>query len=126
MKQGQRADLDGGAAPAGSGGQGVSRRRLVGTVAFATVALAITVLLGRRLTHTSWPLERAHMRLVGAAMALYFASFVLRALGWQRLFPADRRPDRSRCLTACGAAAASGVILPFRLDYVVKVAILTA
>ncbi len=47
----------------------------------------------------------------------YRASFVFRALGWQRLFPAASRPDRSRCLAACGAAAASGTILPFRLDY---------
>jgi hypothetical protein len=64
------------------------------------------------------------MGLVGGAVTLYFASYVLRALGWQKLFPADGRPDRSRCLAACGAAAASGVILPFRLDYLVKIATL--
>jgi hypothetical protein len=59
-------------------------------------------------------------RALGAGAA-YLASFVFRALGWQQLFPATSRPDRSRCLAACGAAAASGVVLPFRLDYVVKV-----
>ena len=64
------------------------------------------------------------MGLVGAAAALYFASYIFRALGWQRLFPAAGRPSRGRCLTACGAAAASGVILPFRLDYLVKIATL--
>ena len=31
------------------------------------------------------------------------------------------RPDRARCLAACGASAASGAVLPFRLDYVVKI-----
>ena len=61
--------------------------------------------------------------MLGAGVA-YLASFVFRALGWQRLFPAASRPDRSRCLAACGAAAASGAILPFRLDYLVKVATL--
>ena len=61
--------------------------------------------------------------LVFAAASLYLASFFLRALGWQRLFPGER-PDRSRCLAACGAAAASGVVLPFRLDYVVKISTL--
>ena len=61
------------------------------------------------------------MGLVGGAAALYFASFVLRALGWQKLFPAATRPARARCLAACGAAAASGVVLPFRLDYLVKI-----
>jgi hypothetical protein len=57
------------------------------------------------------------------ASAAYLTSFVFRALGWQRLFPGER-PDRSRCLAACGAAAASGVVLPFRLDYVVKISTL--
>ena len=66
----------------------------------------------------------AHPGLVAGAVALYFSSYVFRALGWHRLFPAAGRPGRVRCLTACGAAAASGAILPFRLDYVVKVATL--
>jgi hypothetical protein len=61
------------------------------------------------------------MGLVALAGGLYFASFILRALGWQKLFPAPERPDRARCLAACGAAAASGVVLPFRLDYLVKI-----
>jgi uncharacterized membrane protein YbhN (UPF0104 family) len=103
---------------------GPSRRRLAAGVAFAVLTLVISVLLARRLTHTSWPLERAHMGLVAGAVALYFSSYIFRALGWHKLFPAVGRPGRVRCLTACGAAAASGVILPFRLDYVVKVATL--
>jgi hypothetical protein len=102
----------------------LGRRRTIATALFAVGTLGATVLLGRRLTHTSWPLQRADMGLVGGAVALYFASYVLRALGWQKLFPPAVRPGRSRCLTACGAAAASGVILPFRLDYVVKIATL--
>ena len=61
------------------------------------------------------------MGLVAAAIALYFASYVLRALGWQKLFPSAGRPGRARCLAACGAAAASGAVLPFRLDYLVKI-----
>jgi hypothetical protein len=103
---------------------GPSRRRLLAGVTFAALTLGVTVLLARRLTHTSWPLARADMDFVGGAVALYFSSYVFRALGWQKLFPAAGRPGRGRCLTACGAAAASGVILPFRLDYVVKVATL--
>jgi hypothetical protein len=66
-------------------------------------------------------LQRAHLDLVGGAVVLYFASYVFRALGWQKLFPATARPDRARCLAACGASAASGAILPFRLDYLVKI-----
>ena len=45
----------------------------------------------------------------------------MRARGWRRLFPREQRPDQARCLASVGAAAASGVVLPFRLDYLVKV-----
>jgi len=99
-------------------------KKLVAGTAFALLTIGATVLVGGRLSHTSWPLERARMSFVGAAAGLYFASFVLRALGWRKLFPSEHRPGRSRCLAACGAAAASGIVLPFRLDYAVKIATL--
>ncbi|HST15606.1 MAG TPA: lysylphosphatidylglycerol synthase domain-containing protein [Gaiellaceae bacterium] len=96
------------------------RARVGGGIAFSVVIVAACFLTARHLTTSGWPLEQANVLLVLTASAAYLASFFLRALGWQRLFPGDR-PDRSRCLAACGAAAASGVILPFRLDYVVKI-----
>jgi hypothetical protein len=89
-------------------------------ITFSLVVVAACFLAGRRLTTTDWPLQQANVALVLGASAAYLASFFLRALGWQRLFPGDR-PDRSRCLAACGAAAASGAVLPFRLDYVIKI-----
>jgi hypothetical protein len=98
-------------------------RRAIGALV-CVVAIVVAVLVARRVTDTSWPLEQARMHLVVAAGVAYLASFVFRALGWQRLFPAGSRPDRSRCLAACGAAAASGAVLPFRLDYLVKIATL--
>ncbi len=98
-----------------------SRRRLLSGIAFALLTTGACVLLAKRLTGTSWPLERANLTLVAGAGALYFASYVLRALGWQKLFPAGARPPRATCLAACGAAAAGGVVLPFRLDYLVKI-----
>jgi hypothetical protein len=88
------------------------------------LGLVAAVLVARRITRTSWSLDGAQVELVVVAGVAYLASFVFRALGWQRLFPTAARPDRSRCLAACGAAAASGVILPFRLDHLVKVATL--
>jgi uncharacterized membrane protein YbhN (UPF0104 family) len=103
----------------------LSRHQLKATagIAFCVLALAVGFLAARRLTTTSWPLQEANVVLVLSASAAYLASFIFRALGWQRLFPGER-PDRSRCLAACGAAAASGVVLPFRLDYVVKISML--
>jgi len=79
------------------------------------------VLVARHLTDASWPLDGARVFLVFLAGGSYLASFGFRAFGWQQLFPRRERPDGARCLASCGAAAASGVVLPFRLDYVVKI-----
>ena len=98
----------------------LQRARVGVGVAFSVAIVAACFLTARRLTASGWPLAQANVVLVLTASAAYLASFFLRALGWQRLFPGDR-PDRSRCLAACGAAAASGVVLPFRLDYAVKI-----
>jgi uncharacterized membrane protein YbhN (UPF0104 family) len=90
-------------------------------VAFAAVTVLACVLLGRMLTGASWPLAHASLLLVAAAGVCYFVSFVARARGWRRLFPRDECPDQARCLASVGAAAASGVVLPFRLDYLIKI-----
>jgi hypothetical protein len=95
--------------------------RFPGGVVVCVLSLGACVLVARRLSEASWPLEGAHRPLVIFATAAYLASFGFRAFGWRRLFPAHERPDGARCLAACGAAAASGVVLPFRLDYVVKI-----
>ena len=98
--------------------------RLAGGIAFCLLSLGACLLVARRLSDASWPLEGAHVPLVFLAGGAYLASFGFRAFGWNRLFPSDERPDPARCLAACGAAAASGVVLPFRLDYVVKISTL--
>src|SRR5215210_8978467 len=100
------------------------RWRLVGGFAFSLLSLGACVLVAQYLSDASWPLDGAHFPLVLLAGCSYFASFGFRAFGWRQLFPRSERPDGARCLAACGAAAASGVVLPFRLDYVVKIFIL--
>ena len=100
------------------------RRKLLGGLAFCLLSLGACVLVARHLSDASWPLEGAHVPLVVLAGCSYLASFGFRAFGWHQLFPSRERPDGARCLAACGAAAASGVVLPFRLDYVVKISTL--
>jgi hypothetical protein len=97
------------------------RRRLVGGAVFAGLTVAASVFLARKLTNASWPLDHAHPPLVVAAALAYLVSFLFRARGWHRLFPREECPDQARCLASVGAAAASGAVLPFRLDYFVKV-----
>ena len=99
-------------------------RKVAGGIVFCTLSLAACFLVARHLTSASWPLEEANVVFVCLAGSAYLTSFVFRALGWHRVFPSLQRPDRARCLAACGASAASGTILPFRLDYLVKIATL--
>ena len=95
-----------------------------GGIAFCSLALGASFVLARHLTSASWPLQNADVAFVFGAGAAYLASFGFRALGWQRVFPSRQRPDCARCLAACGASAASGTVLPFRLDYIVKISML--
>lgn len=95
--------------------------RLAGGAAFALLTVGVSVLLAQRLTHSSWPLAHARTLPLALAVGCYFASFVARARGWRRLFPREQRPEQGRCLASVGAAAASGIVLPFRLDYLIKI-----
>jgi uncharacterized membrane protein YbhN (UPF0104 family) len=107
-------------APAGSP-SAFAWKKIVGGSAFCLVALAACVLVARRLTNASWPLDGAEPGLVVAAGGAYLAALGFRALGWRQVFRRDQRPDSSGCLAACGMGSASGSVLPFRLDYVVKI-----
>jgi hypothetical protein len=100
------------------------RGRFVAGLAFVLLTVAAAILVGRRLTQASWPLDHAEPALAAAAALSYLASYLFRARGWHRLFPPDECPDQARCLASVGAAAASGAVLPFRLDYLVKVGML--
>jgi uncharacterized membrane protein YbhN (UPF0104 family) len=100
------------------------RGRLVAGLAFVLLSIAAAILVGRRLTQASWPLDHAEPALAAAAALAYLASYLFRARGWHRLFPPGECPDQARCLASVGAAAASGAVLPFRLDYLVKVGML--
>jgi hypothetical protein len=100
------------------------RVRFLGGLALCLLSLGACVLVARRVSGASWPLEGAHLPLVFLAGCAYIASFGFRAFGWRQLFPSRERPDGARVLASCGAAAASGLVLPFRLDYVVKISTL--
>jgi uncharacterized membrane protein YbhN (UPF0104 family) len=98
--------------------------RLAASALFVILTVGASVLVARRLTQSSWPLDHVEPWLTAAAALAYLASFFFRARAWHRLFPCEARPDQGRCLASVGAAAASGAVLPFRLDYVVKVGVL--
>jgi uncharacterized membrane protein YbhN (UPF0104 family) len=101
-----------------------ARPRFVASALFAILTMGASLLVARRLTHSTWPLEHVEPWLAVAAALAYLASFVFRARAWHRLFPRNECPDQARCLASVGAAAASGAVLPFRLDYLIKVGVL--
>src|SRR5258708_9579003 len=74
-------------------GAACSRRRMVAGIVFAVVTLAACILVGQRLTHSSWPLAHARTLLVATAAVCYFTSFIPRSRGWHRLFPREQQPD---------------------------------
>jgi hypothetical protein len=69
-----------------------AHRRCVTGVGFTLVTVTACVLVGRRLTHSSWPLAHAQMPLLAFAAVCYLTSLVLRARGWRRLFPPGQQP----------------------------------
>jgi hypothetical protein len=98
--------------------------RTIGGGLFALLTIGAAVLVARRLTHSSWPLDNVQPLLALAAGLGYLAGYGLRARAWRRLFPAEQCPNQASCLASVGAAAATGVVLPFRLDYLIKVGVL--
>jgi hypothetical protein len=84
----------------------VERGRVATGVGFALVTITACVLLGQRLTDSSWPLAHARMPLVAPAALCYFVSFI----GWWRLFPPGQRPDQNSLTSLClaGYRIASG------------------
>ena len=101
-----------------------SHRRLIVGALFAVLTISASILLARKLTTSSWPLAGVDPLLAAAAAVAYLVSFVARARAWHRLFPRNECPGQAGCLASVGAASASGVVLPFRLDYLIKIGVL--
>ena len=98
------------------------RRRLVAGVVFALITVTACFLVGQRLTHSSWPLgERERVCSSHCCRLLLLRELCPARARLAQAVPRDQRPDQARCLASVGAAAASGAVLPFRLDYVIKV-----
>jgi Lysylphosphatidylglycerol synthase TM region len=93
------------------------------TAGSGLLALALTILAGRHLAATSWPLSHGHPGLLAAVALLSVCGYALKAYGWQRLFATDERPDSLALAAAGGAASITGMALPGRFDDAVRIAI---
>jgi Lysylphosphatidylglycerol synthase TM region len=101
-----------------------SRRvRIAVNGVFVTGALAAAALTVLHFAHSGWPLHRADPLLVAIAGVLFVAAYAFKAWGWQRLFPANERPEALTLAAAGGAASVGGVALPGRFDEAIRIAV---
>lgn len=98
------------------------RRRVAAALLGGALTMAAVALLAQKLSGTAWPLSRANPWLLVAVGACFVLSFFMRGLAWQSLFRSRERPCGPSCIASVGAAAASGSVLPLRLDFAVKIA----
>jgi Lysylphosphatidylglycerol synthase TM region len=101
----------------------LGRGRLLLTVGFGALAVALGALAVRHFAETSWPLASGAPALLVAVGVLFVCASAFKAYGWQRLFAAGERPQTLALAAANGGASVLGVALPGRFDDVVRVAI---
>ncbi|MER3410485.1 MAG: hypothetical protein C4306_10440, partial [Thermoleophilia bacterium] len=97
-------------------------RRVAGAL-FAIAAAVVTALTVRHFLASGWPLAQADAALVVVAACLFAAAFVLKGLGWRRVFARHERPAAHALAAATGAATVTGVALPGRFDDAVRIAV---
>jgi hypothetical protein len=92
----------------------------ISSAAFVAVALLLVV---RHFVVSGWPLDGGHPLVVAAVGVLLVLGYGLKALGWGRLFAPRERPRPLALAAAGGGASISGLVLPGRLDEVIRIAI---
>jgi uncharacterized membrane protein YbhN (UPF0104 family) len=89
----------------------------------AAVATIVGVLVVQHFRTEGWPLSGAKVYGVIFAAVLFLLGYVLKALGWRRLFAPGDRPGSLVLAAAGGAASVTGIALPGRFDEVVRIAV---
>lgn len=97
-------------------------KRLAAALLGGALTMGAVALLANKLSGTAWPLSKANPALLVAVGACFVVSFFMRGLAWQTLFRTRERPCSGSCIASVSAAAASGSVLPLRLDFAVKIA----
>jgi len=93
---------------------------VVGSV---VAGLAAVGLAFQHLRHTPMPFSHGRPVLLVAVALLFLAAFLLKAIGWARLFHFHERPGPVSLAAAGGGATIMGIVLPGRFDELVRIAI---
>jgi hypothetical protein len=98
-----------------------------GHLAFAVgsvvAGLAAVGLAFQHLRHTPMPFSHGRPVLLVAVALLFLAAFLLKAIGWARLFHFGERPGPVSLAAAGGGATIMGLVLPGRFDELIRIAI---
>ena len=105
-------------------GIGSSRRGhlviVVGSVVAGIVIIGLALL---HLRNTPMPFSHGRPVFLVAVALLFLAAFLLKAIGWARLFHTHERPGPVSLAAAGGGATIMGIVLPGRFDELVRIAI---
>jgi hypothetical protein len=103
---------------------GSSRRgHLVIAVGSVIAGVVVVGLAVRHLRNTPMPFTHGRPVLLVAVALLFLAAFLLKAIGWARLFHSPERPGPVSLAAAGGGATIMGIVLPGRFDELVRIAI---
>ena len=89
-------------------------------VIFGVVVVGLAV---RHLRATPMPFTHGKPVLLVAVALLFLVAFLLKAIGWARLFQSKERPGPVSLAAAGGGATIMGIVLPGRFDELVRIAI---
>src|SRR2546422_1983722 len=92
----------------------------VGSVLAGIVAVGLAMLHPRS---TPMPFSHGRPVLLVSVALLFLAAFLLKAIGWARLFHHRERPGPVSLAAAGGGATIMGIVLPGRFDELVRIAI---
>jgi hypothetical protein len=99
------------------------RGHLAFIVGSIIVGLGLVALLFQHLRHMPMPFTHGRPVLLVSVALLFLAAFLLKAIGWARLFHDRERPGPASLAAAGGGATIMGLVLPGRFDELVRIAI---
>jgi lysylphosphatidylglycerol synthase-like protein len=93
---------------------------VVGSV---VAGVALVALAFRRISNAPMPFSHGRPALLASVALLFLAAFLLKAIGWARLFHHRERPGPVSLAAAGGGATIGGIVLPGRFDELIRIAI---
>lgn len=93
---------------------------VVGSVLAGIVAVVLAL---RHIRNAPMPFTHGRPVLLVSVALLFLAAFLLKAIGWARLFHIRERPGPVSLAAAGGGATIMGLVLPGRFDELIRIAI---